>query len=176
MKWLWLSALAVVLDQVSKNMAEAMLTLYRPIEVIAGFFNWTLMYNKGAAFSFLSNAGGWQRWLFVGLSTVISIGLFFWLKKLTQDESEQIREGKIKTPNNVLYAAISLVLGGAIGNLIDRALYGQVIDFIQVYYSSYYFPAFNIADAAITLGAGLLILDMILESKREQKNSSKKQP
>jgi len=165
-KWLWLSALAIVLDQVSKNMAEAMLTLHQPVEVIADFFNWTLMYNKGAAFSFLSNAGGWQRWLFVSLSTVISIGLFFWLKKLTQQESQEIREGKKEKANNVLYAAISLVLGGAIGNLIDRALYGQVTDFIQVYYSNYYFPAFNIADSAITLGAGLLILDMFLESRR----------
>lgn len=168
MKWLWLSALAVVLDQLTKNIAEASLILHHPVAVMPSF-NWTLMYNKGAAFSFLSNAGGWQRWLFVSLSTVISIGLFFWLKKLTQEESQQIREGKKEKANNVLYAAISLILGGAVGNLIDRALYGQVTDFIQVYYSSYYFPAFNIADSAITLGAGLLILDMLLESKRAPK-------
>lgn len=172
MKWLWLSALAVVLDQLTKKFAEANLILHHPVAVMPSF-NWTLMYNKGAAFSFLSDAGGWQRWLFVGLSSVISIGLFFWLKNLTQADSQLINEGKTKQANNVLYAAIALVLGGAIGNLIDRAVYGQVTDFIQLYYSSYYFPAFNIADSAITLGAGLLILDMLLESKDTQNNKRK---
>lgn len=158
MKWLWLTALAVVLDQLTKNLAEMQLALHQPVAVFPGF-NLTLMYNKGAAFSFLHDAGGWQRWFFVSLSAVISIGLLVWLKKTTQGSAP---------PNKLLQAAISLVLGGAVGNLIDRALYGQVTDFIQVYYAQYYFPAFNIADSAITLGAGLLILDMFLESKRER--------
>jgi signal peptidase II len=158
MKWLWLSVLTVALDQLTKYIAEAELLLHKPVAVIPGFFNFTLMYNKGAAFSFLSDAGGWQRFLFAGLSTVISIFLFFWLKQISKDDEQK--------HNHILQIAITLILGGAIGNLIDRALTGEVVDFIQVYYSTYYFPAFNIADSAITLGAGLLILDMILETRR----------
>ena len=157
MKWLWLSVLAVILDQLTKYVAEAELLLHRPVAIFPGF-NFTLMYNKGAAFSFLSEAGGWQRIFFVTLSTAISIFLFFWLKQICSDEKQKA--------NQLLQLAIALILGGALGNLIDRALTGEVVDFIQVYYSSYYFPAFNIADSAITLGAGLLILDMFLESKR----------
>lgn len=162
MKWLWLSVLTIILDQLTKYIAEAELLLHKPVPVIPGFFNLTLMYNKGAAFSFLSDAGGWQRILFAGLSTVISIFLFFWLKQLSKDEQQK--------DNNILQIAITLILGGAIGNLIDRALTGEVVDFIQVYYATYYFPAFNIADSAITLGAGLLILDMFLETRRGKSN------
>lgn len=161
MKWLWLSAFTVVLDQLTKTIAEAELLLHRAVAIFPGF-NFTLMYNKGAAFSFLSEAGGWQRIFFVVLSTVISIFLLFWLRQITRDEQQK--------DNQLLQIAIAFILGGAIGNLIDRAMTGEVVDFIQVYYSTYYFPAFNIADSAITLGAGLLILDMILESKRS-KNS-----
>ncbi len=159
MKWLWLSALTIVLDQLTKKIAEAELLLHKPVAVFPGF-NFTLMYNKGAAFSFLSEAGGWQRIFFVTLSSAISIFLFFWLKQITRDEKQK--------NNQPLQIAIALILGGAIGNLIDRALTGEVVDFIQVYYSTYYFPAFNIADSAITLGAGLLILDMFLEAKRNK--------
>ncbi len=162
MKWLWISVLTVALDQLTKYIAEAELLLHKPVAVIPGFFNFTLMYNKGAAFSFLSDAGGWQRILFTGLSTVISIFLFIWLKQLSKDEEQK--------HNHTLQIAITLILGGAIGNLIDRALTGEVVDFIQLYYSSYYFPAFNIADSAITVGAGLLILDMIMETRRGRKN------
>jgi len=162
MKWLWLSVFTVVLDQLTKYIAEAELLLHKPVAVIPGLFNFTLMYNKGAAFSFLSDAGGWQRILFTGLSTVISIFLFFWLKQISKDDTQK--------HNHTLQIAIALILGGAIGNLIDRALTGEVVDFIQVYYSTYYFPAFNIADSAITLGAGLLILDMILETRRGKNN------
>ena len=161
MKWLWLSVITVALDQLTKYIAEAELLLHKPVAVIPGLFNFTLMYNKGAAFSFLSDAGGWQRILFVFLSTTISIFLFFWLRQIVRDEEQK--------HNQMLQIAISLILGGAIGNLIDRAMTGEVVDFIQVYYSTYYFPAFNIADSAITLGAGLLILDMILETKRQKK-------
>lgn len=162
MKWLWLSVFTVALDQLTKYIAEAELLLHKSVTVIPGFFNFTLMYNKGAAFSFLSDAGGWQRILFTGLSMAISIFLLFWLKQISKDDTQK--------HNNTLQIAISLILGGAIGNLIDRALTGEVVDFIQVYYSTYYFPAFNIADSAITIGAGLLILDMILESKRGNNN------
>jgi signal peptidase II len=158
MKWLWLSLLTIVLDQLTKYIAEAELLLHKPVAVIPEFFNFTLMYNKGAAFSFLSDAGGWQRFLFAGLSTVISIFLLFWLRQISRDEQQK--------DNHILQISIALILGGAIGNLIDRALTGEVVDFIQVYYATYYFPAFNIADSAITLGAGLLILDMFLETRR----------
>lgn len=156
MPWLWLTVLVVILDQVTKQIAENTLILHKPLAVFPGF-NWTLMYNKGAAFSFLSQAGGWQRWFFIVLSSAISIALIIWLKQLKKEQ-------------RILSAGIALILGGAIGNLIDRSLHGQVIDFIQVYYESFYFPAFNIADSAITLGAGLLIIDMIIEHKKRPSN------
>ena len=154
MKWLWLTALVVILDQITKLIADATLSYAVQNAVFPGF-NFTLLYNEGAAFSFLSDAGGWQRWFFIILSTAISIFIFFWIKK-TGDT------------NKILSAALALVLGGAVGNLIDRSIYGHVIDFIQVYYDVYYWPAFNIADSAIFLGAGLLILDMLLETKNNE--------
>ena len=156
MNWLWLSSLVVILDQLSKQIAENSLLLHKPLAVFPGF-NWTLMYNKGAAFSFLSQAGGWQRWFFIILSSVISVALIIWLKQLKKDQQ-------------VLSAGIAFILGGAIGNVIDRSLYGHVIDFIQVYYKDFYWPAFNIADSAITLGAGLLVLDMFIEYKKAHNN------
>jgi len=160
MKWLWLTALTIFLDQLTKKIAEAELLLHHAVNIFPGL-NFTLMYNKGAAFSFLSEAGGWQRVFFVSLSAAISIFLFFWLKQISNDEKQK--------NNTLLMIAIALVLGGAIGNLIDRAATGAVVDFIQVYYANSYFPTFNIADSAITLGAGLLIVDMILEYKRDKK-------
>ncbi len=166
MKWLWLSALAIVLDQITKKIAEAELILHQQVAIFPGL-NFTLMYNKGAAFGFLSDAGGWQRTFFVSLSIAISIFLFFWLRQITRDVQQQ--------HNHVLQVAIALVLGGAIGNLIDRVMTGAVVDFIQVYYASSYFPTFNIADSAITLGAGLLILDMFLEYKREKAAGKQRQ-
>jgi len=161
MKWLWLSVFIIVFDQLTKKAAEVELILHKPIAIFPGL-NFTLMYNKGAAFSFLSDAGGWQRILFVALSTAISIFLFFWLKQITKDEEQK--------HNRLIQIAITFILGGAIGNLIDRANTGAVVDFIQVYYANAYFPAFNIADSAITIGAGLLILDMLLESGRNKRN------
>lgn len=163
MKWLWLSALTIVLDQLTKKIAEAELILHQPVAILPSF-NLTLMYNTGAAFSFLSDAGGWQRILFVGLSSVISIFLFIWLRQITKDDKQK--------DNKILQIAIAFILGGAIGNLIDRALTGEVVDFIQVYYATYFFPAFNIADSAITAGAGLLILDMFLEHRRGRSNEN----
>jgi len=160
MKWLWISVLIIVLDQLTKYYAEAELLLHQPVAIFPSF-NLTLMYNKGAAFSFLSEAGGWQRYFFVSLSAIISIFLFFWLRQICRDNEQK--------HNQLLQLAIVFILGGAIGNLIDRALTGAVVDFIQVYYASYYFPTFNIADSAITLGAGLLIIDMFMEVKRNKK-------
>jgi signal peptidase II len=153
MKWLWLTTLVVALDQATKQLAEFQLILYRPVSVIDGFFNFTLVYNRGAAFSFLSDADGWQRWFFMALSSIISIVLFMWLIKLPADKK-------------ILACGLALILGGALGNLIDRTLFGHVIDFLDVYYQGYHWPAFNLADAAITLGAICLILDMFKDAKK----------
>lgn len=145
LKWLWLSLLAVILDQGSKLAITSSMQLYQSIPVIP-YFNLTYVHNKGAAFSFLSEAGGWQRWFFAGLALVISGVIAVWLARLKSHET-------------LLAAALSLVLGGAIGNLIDRLAYGYVIDFLDVYYQTWHWPAFNIADSAITLGVILMLVD-----------------
>ncbi len=137
--------LSVIADQITKNMAENMLSLYEAVRVMP-LFNLTLAYNEGAAFSFLSEAGGWQRWFFVILSSLVSVGLVFMI-------------GRCHDYEKITRISLALVLGGAIGNLIDRALYGKVIDFLDFYYGASHFPTFNIADCCITLGAiGLLYL------------------
>ncbi len=145
LKWLWLSLLAVVLDQGSKLAIAGSMQLYQSIPVMP-YFNLTYVHNTGAAFSFLSEAGGWQRWFFAGLALVISIVIAVWLTRLKQHET-------------LLAVALSLVLGGAIGNLIDRLAYGYVIDFLDVYYQTWHWPAFNIADSAITLGVILMLAE-----------------
>jgi len=145
LKWLWLSLLAVVLDQGSKLAIVGSMKLYQSIPVMP-YFNLTYVHNTGAAFSFLSEAGGWQRWFFAGLALVISIVIAVWLARLKKHET-------------LLAVALSLVLGGAIGNLIDRLAYGYVIDFLDVYYQTWHWPAFNIADSAITLGVILMLAE-----------------
>ena len=152
MQWLWLSALVVILDQVTKWIADNRLDFRVPEQVFPGL-NMTLVYNRGAAFSILSDAGGWQRWFFIALSTGISLVLIYWLRSV--DRSRVF-----------LAVGLALILGGAIGNLIDRSLYGYVIDFIDAYYQHWHWPAFNIADSAITVGAGLLIVDMFTHSEK----------
>lgn len=144
MKWLWISLLVVVLDQATKLIAESLLTPHQPVNLLP-FFDWYLTYNTGAAFSFLANAGGWQRWLFTAIAIVISVVIVQWIRKLPPEET-------------MTAFSLSLILGGAIGNLIDRVYLGHVIDYIQVWLGNYPWPAFNIADAAISVGAALLIL------------------
>ncbi len=151
-KWLALSLLIVVLDQLSKYIAQQHLGYAQPLAVMPSF-NFTLLYNRGAAFSFLSDAGGWQRWFFVTVSLLASIALVIWLSRLQRQQRR-------------LALALALVLGGALGNLIDRLWLGHVVDFIQLYYRHWYYPAFNIADSAITIGAVLLIWDS-LRARRE---------
>ncbi len=146
LKWLRLSALTLLLDQVSKLAIDRDMQLYQSIELIPGWFNLTYVHNTGAAFSFLESAGGWQRWLFSGLALFISGVLLVWLRGLSRRQV-------------LLAAALALVLGGALGNLIDRIVYGYVIDFLDVYYQSYHWPAFNIADSAICVGVGLMLWD-----------------
>jgi signal peptidase II len=145
LKWLWLSLLAVILDQASKLAIAGSMQLYQSIEIVP-YFNLTYVHNTGAAFSFLSEAGGWQRWFFAGLALVISVVIAVWLARLKQHET-------------LLAVALSLILGGAIGNLIDRLAYGYVIDFLDVYYQTWHWPAFSIADSAITLGVILMLVE-----------------
>lgn len=155
--WLWLSVLVIVLDQASKHWFEHNLSLYEQIVVIPDLFSWTLAYNKGAAFSFLADQGGWQRWFFALVALVVSGVLLVWLKRLQRHE-------------RLLAAGLALVLGGALGNLYDRVVLGHVVDFILVHWQDrWFFPAFNLADSAITVGASILILDMIV-NKKEQSN------
>jgi len=157
--WLGLSILAILLDQWTKHIASTHLTLGEPTAVIPGLLDWTLLHNHGAAFSFLSDAGGWQRYLFTGLAVVLSLVFVVWLLRLPKQAA-------------ILAAGIALVLGGAIGNLIDRVSLGYVVDFISVYHSTHYFPSFNIADSAITLGTIFLIIDMLfLDKRRQQQNT-----
>ncbi|HPE61650.1 MAG TPA: signal peptidase II [Thiolinea sp.] len=156
--WLWVAAVVVALDQLSKWMAEASLGEGMPIPSGLPHLNWMLMYNKGAAFSFLGDQGGWQRWFFAMLAVVVSIFIINWLRKLER---------------TARWTALGLVLvlGGAIGNLIDRLLYGKVIDFIDVYFDipwfrdNYHFATFNVADIAITLGAVLLVLVSLFDNE-----------
>ena len=145
LKWFWLSALVILLDQLTKYQASQYLILHEPRAIITGF-NLTLMHNSGAAFSFLSQAGGWQRWLFIGLACVIGIGIIIWMFGLPPEKRWSA-------------TSLALILGGALGNLWDRIIHGYVIDFIEVYYQGWYWPAFNIADSAITIGAIMLIID-----------------
>ncbi|VAW76304.1 Lipoprotein signal peptidase [hydrothermal vent metagenome] len=151
-KGLGLALLIVVLDQITKFLADNLLTYGEPVAILP-FFNLTLLYNPGAAFSFLSDASGWQRWFFVVISTAATVFLILWLRRL-------------KSGHLLLAIALSLVLGGAVGNLIDRLWLGHVVDFIQLYYRGYYWPAFNIADSAISVGAALLIWDSLF-TRRE---------
>lgn len=145
LKWLWLSVLVIVLDLASKALASHYLTLYQPVPVFSGF-NITLMHNSGAAFSFLSDAGGWQRWFFTVIALAVSVGIIVWLKRLSASQV-------------TLSIALALILGGALGNVWDRMMLGYVVDFIQVYYDRWFWPAFNIADSAISVGAVLLVID-----------------
>lgn len=151
--WLWLTLSVFVVDQLTKNYFEGNLGLYQQIVVIPGYFSWTLAYNTGAAFSFLADAAGWQRWFFAAIALVVSAVLVVWLRRLKPEETW-------------LAIALALVLGGALGNLYDRVVLGHVVDFILLHWQNrWYFPAFNIADSAITVGAILLALDMFKSNK-----------
>ena len=151
LKWLWLSIAVIVIDQLTKLWVDSSLALHERLPLIEDFFDLTLAYNPGAAFSFLADAGGWQRWFFTILSTVVTIILVVWLKRLPAHE-------KINA------AALALIIGGAVGNLIDRIAYGHVIDFLLVYYQQWSWPAFNVADSAISVGVVLMLLAMFHSS------------
>ena len=149
LNYVWVSALVFVLDQVSKWWVTSWLSLYESVPVTS-FFNIMLTHNRGAAFSFLAQAGGWQRWFFVVMATVVSAILLVWLKRLRA-------RAKLEA------LAVSMVLGGALGNLIDRLMLGYVVDFLDFHWQNvYHFPTFNIADSAICVGATLLIISTLL--------------
>jgi signal peptidase II len=154
---IFLTALIIViiaLDQLTKTIASDILHYAEPIYVLP-VLNWTLLHNYGAAFSFLSDAGGWQRWLFTGISIVVSVVFMVWLTRLPKDES-------------LTRYSLTFIIGGAIGNLIDRMQFGYVVDFILVHWQEHYFPAFNLADSAITLGAILMIIDVLFNPERHK--------
>lgn len=155
LRYLVVSLLAIVLDQVTKIWILNNLALYQDINVLP-FFDITHVHNHGAAFSFLSNAGGWQRYFFTAIAVIVSVLLTYWLYKTPMRQKP-------------LLWAYALILGGAIGNVADRINYGFVVDFLHFYYQSWSFPAFNVADIAISIGAALLLLDAFLEYRREKR-------
>jgi signal peptidase II len=154
-RFLWLSLLVLVVDQYTKALVLKNIELYQAIQ-ISPFFNLTHVYNYGAAFSFLHDAGGWQRWFFTIVALAVSALVLWWLKQITK---EQI----------ILPLAFSLIIGGAIGNAYDRLVYGYVVDFLVLYYQDWYWPAFNVADTAIFIGAVLMIVDMF--KNKEEKHA-----
>ena len=157
MSWVWLlvSAVVIVLDWKTKQWASQALELYRPQEVFS-WFNITLAHNYGAAFSFLADAGGWQRWFFVVLAIAISLVLLVWLIRLPRREW-------------MTGLGLGLILGGAVGNVVDRIRLGYVVDFIDVHFAGWHYPAFNIADSAITGGVILLLLDAVIIGLRQRR-------
>ncbi len=155
-RWYGLSLLVLIIDQWTKWLAETKLTFQEPVSVIEPILNWTLAYNYGAAFSFLADAGGWQKWFFAILALVMSVFLIGYLIKAP-------RQAKL------LSLGLALVLGGAVGNLIDRLLHGHVIDFIHVHYAdAWHYPIFNIADMGISIGVALIVIDMLFLEKKRQ--------
>jgi signal peptidase II len=152
--WLLLSALVVLADQLSKAYIAGHYLEFEFIRILP-ILDITCMHNVGAAFSFLASASGWQRWVFIGLAVTVSIGITIWLIKLP------------RSTHGLLAAGLALVLGGALGNVIDRIRLGYVIDFIHFHWDRAYFPAFNVADSAITVGAACLLLDALFETKRK---------
>jgi signal peptidase II len=151
--YLFLALFVLIADQVSKWWAQMSLPMAQAIKV-TDFLNWFLIYNPGAAFSFLSQAGGWQRWFFTIIGIVAAVVIIWLLQKNTQDRPFCI--------------ALALILGGAIGNVLDRLLYGAVVDFIDVHYQGWHWPAFNLADSAISIGATLIVINEIRRALQQR--------
>lgn len=150
--WMWLSLVVIALDQATKFLVTRFLELYERVEVLP-VLDFTLLHNTGAAFSMLAGAGGWQRWFFIILGSVVSVMLVTWIWRSPRGEK-------------LLPLALAMILGGALGNVVDRVLHGYVIDFIHAHWGEAYFPAFNVADSAITVGAALLIVDAFREKRQ----------
>ncbi|WP_346300252.1 signal peptidase II [Halomonas sp. BM-2019] len=154
LRWLWLSVAIIVLDLATKYAASAWLEYARPVEVLP-FFNLTLLHNYGAAFSFLADHPGWQRWFFATIAVGASVGLTIWLTRLKRDET-------------LLACSLAAIIGGALGNLYDRLVHGYVVDFLSFHVAGWYYPAFNVADIGITLGAIGLIWESLFGEKRRR--------
>ncbi len=159
LRWTWVSAIVIFMDQLTKWMAEDGLTEGVPVKIFS-FLNMNLNYNQGAAFSFLATQGGWQRWFFTALALFVSIFILNWLRTLSKDEKWTA-------------IGLALVLGGAIGNLIDRVMAGKVIDFIDFHFPvpmlnpDYHFATFNVADIGISIGATLLIVISLFSANKD---------
>lgn len=154
LSWLWLAAAVIALDLGTKAMASGLLAYGEPVPVLPSF-NLTLLHNTGAAFSFLAGEAGWQRWFFIGLAAVVSVVLVRWLATL-------------KAGERWMACAITLILGGAIGNVYDRVVHGYVVDFLHFYWGQYHFPAFNLADTAITIGAIMMVIDLFRKPQEQR--------
>ena len=159
--WYGLALLLVLLDQYTKGLASSALEYGRPVPVFS-WFNLTLHHNTGAAFSFLAGADGWQRWLFTGFALVVSLVLLVWLSRL---------DGRVQKLQS---AGLTLIVSGALGNVIDRFRHGNVVDFVAVHWGDAWFPAFNVADSCITVGAGLILLDALLDAYRARRAASER--
>ncbi len=160
-KWLWLSALVIVADQATKLWVVNSFALYDSRYVFE-YLNLTRLHNTGAAFSFLAGASGWQRWFFIVLGIGVSVFIMAWLRTLPAKGQAWLAAG------------LALILGGALGNVIDRAVYGHVVDFLHFHKGDWYFPAFNVADSAITAGAICLIIDAVVTAFRNRKREETK--
>ncbi|WP_286235259.1 signal peptidase II [Thalassotalea sediminis] len=158
LKWLWLTLICLVVDQITKHWVANSMDLYQSIEILP-FFNITYAQNTGAAFSFLADQGGWQRWFFTTIAVVASVIFFVWLLRVPKNQTK-------------LVIALAFMLSGAMGNLIDRALFGYVIDFLDFHVNGYNWPTFNIADSVIFIGAALMIWDSFTQ-ETQNKNSAK---
>lgn len=152
--WYGLAGAIVIADQATKWQASAELNYAMPVKLLS-WFNLTLHHNQGAAFSFLAGAGGWQRWFFAALACVVSVMIVFWMRGLKPRQWQ-------------LSLALALILGGAVGNLVDRIYLGYVVDFISVHYRNHYFPTFNVADAAISVGAFFMVLDSLFNTASDE--------
>ncbi len=157
LRWLWLTVIFLVLDQITKQWVANSFNLYESVELLP-FFSLTYVHNLGAAFSFLADQGGWQRWFFTAIAAIASVIFVVWLAKTPKS-------------NVLLGIAFSLMLSGALGNLIDRVLFGYVIDFIDFHWAGSHYPAFNIADSAIFVGAALMIWESFTNNDENSENS-----
>lgn len=163
LRWLWLTLLCLIIDQVTKHWVASTFDYQETLSVLP-FFNLYYTHNEGAAFSFLANQGGWQRWFFTAIASIASIVFLVWM-------------GKTPKQQRLLSIAFALILSGAVGNLIDRALFGYVIDFLDFYWGDSHFAAFNIADSVIFIGAALMILESFTnkETNNDSDSDTKKQ-
>ncbi|MCE8021979.1 lipoprotein signal peptidase [Halomonas sp. MCCC 1A11036] len=158
LRWLWLAAAVVLLDLGTKALMSSVLNYGQPVEVLP-FFNLTLLHNTGAAFSFLAGHPGWQRWFFAIIAVGATVGLTIWMSRLKVDEK-------------LLGASLALIIGGALGNLYDRLVHGYVVDFLSFHAAGWYYPAFNVADIGITLGAIGLIWESVFEGRKQARRRS----